>query len=370
MYVDVKAEVLTWACKYAQVNSSGLTKRFPNYGKWITGEKKPTIHQLEQLAHYLHIPFGYLLLDEVPQIVTDVVHDFRTLRNKGVESHQYSPELRDTISIMKERQAWLHDYKIENGYDKVRFIGTISQNQLDATAVKRVLSELGLPVMWQEDIPKKTSAINYFIDKIEQAGVIVFINSMVGNNTTRLLNAEEFRGFALVDNYAPLIFINGADTPAARLFTLVHELIHLFLGRDGLDDGTEAYCNRIAAQLLVPKETFLKKWKDNDGDYGKLKAYFRVSLLVIYRVALTYGVITKDEWKRLHFCFVKAYEDKHSNANSKPDFYKGLPNKIGKRFSYYVFHAVREESLMYTDAYHLLGIKGDTFKNAYQKAGV
>lgn len=96
-----------------------------------------------------------------------------------------------------------------------------------------------------------------------------------------------------------LIFINGADAPAGRLFTLVHELVHIFLGQDGLDDGNEAFCNRIAARFLVPQTDFEAQWFALNRDFDALERFFKVSKLVLYRVALSYGKISKEEWQAL-----------------------------------------------------------------------
>ena len=372
MNIDVRPDVLQWACAYAQKDAEAVSRKFPQYKEWVKKEKKPTLHQLEEFARFTNVPFGYLILDEVPYIAVTPVKDFRTLKNRGVDLAEYSPELRDTIGMMRDRQEWLHEYKEENGYAEVDFIGTIHQDMKIEEALKIIRKKLDISVRWQEDLDKGKNAFSYFRKRMERLGVIVFVNSMVGNNTHRLLNPEEFRGFALADLYAPLIFINGEDAPAARLFTLLHELVHLFCGRDGLDDGTEAYCNKIAALLLVPEDAFLEKWKEYEGSFDHLKDYFRVSLLVVYRAAFTYGLITKEEWADYHFSFLEKWKAEKAGKQRKggPDFYKSLPNRIGESFSHYVFRAVKERSLLYKEAYELLGIKGDTFQRALKEAGV
>lgn len=373
MNIDIKPEVLQWACSYAKKDEESVSKKFPQYKNWITQEKNPTVHQMEEFAKFTHVPFGYLVLDEVPHISIKPVKDFRTVQNRSMDTNGYSPDLRDTIGMMRDRQEWLHNYKEENGYDTVDFIGSVHHDMVNNEALSVIRNKLRIPERWQDDLNKKASAFSYFLDRVEGMGVIVFVNSMVGNNTHRLLDPEEFRGFALKDMYAPLIFINGEDAPAARLFTLLHELVHLFCGQDGLDDGTEAYCNRIAALILVPKDTFLEKWREDPGNFESLKDYFRVSLLVVYRAALTYGLITKEKWISLHFSCIRKWRQEKENKREKgggPDFYRSLPNRIGKSFSRYVFSAVKEQSLLYKDAYYLLGIRGETFQRALKEAGV
>ena len=365
MQVTLNPKVLEWAFSYARKTPGEILRKFPMSDKWLTGEKKPTIHQLEEVAKFTEVPFGYLLLKEIPQIPEEKVRDFRTVKNRRQRPEGYSTELRDTIRIMRERQEWLREYKKNNFYAPVTFLGTIDQT-MDETVIDSIIRKaLDIPADWFNHC-KKDAALNYFRTRIEALGVVVFINGIVGNNTHRKLNIEEFRGFALADSYAPLIFINGADTSNGRLFTLIHELVHLFLGQEALDDGTEHFCNQIAAGILVPYDLFLTEWNKSPGDFEHRAEVFPVSKLVLYRVALTLKLITQDCWKKLHFGFLK--ELKKSNSGGGGNFAYILPNRIGHSFSRFVFNALREGNLMYTDAYHLLGIKGKTFQNAMNKA--
>ena len=99
--------------------------------------------------------------------------------------------------------------------------------------------------------------------------MLVVFSGIVGNNTHRKLETEEFQGFALVDEYAPLVFVNSADFRAAQMFTLAHEIAHLFVGETGVssfdnlqptEDLTEQFCNRIAAEFLAPEEELRAFW--------------------------------------------------------------------------------------------------------------
>ena len=128
------------------------------------------------------------------------------------------------------------------------------------------------------------------------------VNGIVGNNTHRKLDPEKFRGFVLVDDYAPLVFVNGADSKAAQMFTLAHELAHLWFGSSAAfdlrelqpaDDETERACNRIAAELLAPEHELRDAWTaalQSPNRYQVLARQFKVSELVAARRLLDLGL--------------------------------------------------------------------------------
>ena len=365
MKVEAKPEILQWAAEQSRLPLEELEQRVPQLSAWIRGEAQPTVVQLEHFAHVTHVPFGYLMLSEVPQRHPSKVRDFRTKRNQGIG--EYSRNLQDTIRLMKERQAWLHTYKEEEGYAKVAFVGSLRKTLPKHEFLARMREVLSLEPDWQKEVKSKEDAFRFLQAHAEAAGVIVFVNSMVGNDTHRPLDVEEFRGFALADAYAPLIFVNGADAPAGRTFTLMHEMMHLFLGRDGLDDGTETFCNAMAAALLVPAQAFAVMWEEVAGDFDALERQFKVSRLVLYRVAYDQKKISRPQYAAA----VAAYQREMKGRKKRggfADFYRLQANRAGRSFSRYVFSAVQEGRLLYREAYHLLGIRGRTFQSLMQKA--
>ena len=206
------------------------------------------------------------------------------------------------------------------------------------------------------------------------------VNSVVGNNTHRKLDVEEFRGFVLVDEYAPFIFINGSDGKAAQMFTLAHELAHIWFGYSAAFDlrnlqpaenDIEQACNVVAAEFLVPETEFRKFWSKvkNDSDrYQKAARNFKVSEIVVARRALDLKFISWQE-------FFEFYQDRlNRELQQKQDdgggnFYDTAANRIGRRFAETVIRATLEGKLLYTEAYRLTGLKGGTFSEFAERLG-
>src|SRR5262249_54284267 len=149
----------------------------------------------------------------------------------------------------------------ESEGDRVEFVGSLTTETpiTEAAATMREALNFGV----EDRGATWTDALRSLIDRAENAGVLVMVNAIVGSNTHRRLDPDEFRGFALVDPFAPVVFVNGADTKSAQIFTLAHELAHMWLGETALSNATllstpdtaiEGWCNRVAAEFLVPLE--------------------------------------------------------------------------------------------------------------------
>lgn len=217
---------------------------------------------------------------------------------------------------------------------------------------------------------------------IEDAGVLVVINGVVGNNTKRTLNPHEFRGFVLEDSLAPLIFVNGADAKAAQMFTMAHELAHLWLGKSALfdlphllpgDDEIEKFCNEAAAEFLVPKAELAGAWGEAQRPkkpFSFLAAKFKVSPIVFARRALDLTLIGKKaffEFYDAHIAEVQA--SKEAKKAPGGDFWKTQTYRVGTRFAQAVIAATKEGKMLYRDAYALTGLRGKAFDKYAKKLG-
>lgn len=254
--VPVNPELLSWAADRAGLED--VERRFPKFAEWMSGELSPTFKQLEEFAKVAHAPLGYLFLEKPPQEEVPIP-DFRTIRN--AKMRQPSADLLDTIYESQMRQSWYRDYVIAEGHDRIAFVGSVRPSTPINMVADEMRRRIGFDLTERARYQNWEDARRQLIDAIEGLGVLVMVSGIVRGNTHRRLDPEEFRGFALADEMAPLIFVNGADTKAAQIFTLVHELAHIWAGDTALsdarmntDDGVERglWANRVAAEVLVP----------------------------------------------------------------------------------------------------------------------
>ena len=267
---SLRTAVLRWSRERAGLGTETIAARIGvKQDRVLEWERSGRISmsQVDRLAHYTHTPVGYLYLREPPEDGLPIP-DFRTPGGKS--PRRPSPDLLETVDLMARRQAWMRDELIEDGADPLAFVGCGGRDATLAEAAVAMREHLELSADWGSRQRSWTDALRHLRNRVEASGVLVVLNGVVGNNTHRKLDRREFQGFALVDRYAPLIFVNGADFKAAQMFTLAHELAHVFVGATGVSnvDATpssshdaERFCNSAAAEFLVSEKELTARWK-------------------------------------------------------------------------------------------------------------
>ncbi len=321
--------------------ADALIKTFPKIHGWLSGEIQPTLKQLESFANKTHTAIGYLFLPE-PPVETLPVPDFRTVAN--IRIHRPSPDLLDTLYLCQQRQEWYRDYLRLQGEVAPSFVGSVTVVNDIVSVAAQMREVLGFDLEQRRSIPTWTEALRQFISRVEDAGGLVMVSGIVGSNTHRKLDPEEFRGFALVDELAQLIFINGSDSKAAQMFTLAHEFAHIWLGESGVSDAqaavlpdeqTEHWCNAVAAELLAPLEIVRRLYNPNavlQDEMQRLARQFKVSTLVILRRFADMGTMDRDTfWDYYHEELARLRKlDKRGSGGG--DFYNNLGARVSKRF--------------------------------------
>ena len=376
--VAVNREVLRWAVRRSGHELEELEQKFPKIRLWESGERQPTLRQLELLARVTLTPLGFFFLAEPPEERLPIPH-FRTLHDESPTKS--SPNLLETIQIMQRRQAWMREFLVEEGQEELSFVNSSRREEQPRSVVERILNTLGLDEGWAVAERTWTDALHTMRQAMENAGILVVVNGIIGNNTHRKLDPNEFRGFVLADRYAPLVFVNGADGKAAQMFTLAHELAHVFFGSSAAfdlremqpaDDPMEQICNKVAAEFLVPQHELRQIWpsvREDSEPFQKIARRFKVSAIVAARRALDTQIINRDTF----LDFYSAYQsDERRAANQRSeggDFYANQNLRVGQRFASAVIRAVKEGKLLYSEAYRLTNLYGRTFEHYVASLG-
>lgn len=376
----VKPEMLVWAQRRASADPTELQKRFPKLARWQEGGTLPTLRQLEDFARAVHVPLGYLFLTE-PVEEPLPIPDFRTLGSHGVE--RPSPHLLDTLYLCQQRQEWYREFARLQGQPQVAWIGSADQGSSPALAAESLRQLLGVSRSDLKALPNWTEALRFWMNRAEAAGVLVMASSIVGSNSHRKLRVEEFRGFALVDPWAPLVFLNAADTKAAQMFTLAHELAHLALGQSGVfnteagripDHRVEQWCNQAAAELLMPLKETQKAYQHGSvlaDEIQRLAKMFKVSTLVALRRLADAGFLDAEAlWSAYQQELDRLRAIDRSGTNGG-DFYRTLGARTGKRFARAVLANTLEGHTLFQEAFRMLGIRqNETFYQAARELEV
>lgn len=381
--LQLRPAVLRWARERAGLDPAQLASKLKVASEAVDDWERSgeiSVARADKLAQHTHTPVGYLYLPEPPDERLPIA-DFRTRSGDALEHP--SPDLLETVYSMQRRQLWMRDELIEEGAEPVGFVGRQAARPEPQEVAASMAAVLELRSGWAASEGTWSDALANLRNRVESAGVLLVFSGVVGNNTRRKLDAEEFQGFALVDDYAPLIFVNSADFKSAQIFTLVHELAHICVGDSGVsrfrnleletDHSTEVLCNASAAEFLIPEDELRGFWRSASRDpnpYRSIARHFKVSALVAARRALDTRLITRSE-------FLTFYEEGQDvdwgllrAAGDGGSFWNTQRWRIGTRFGGAVYRAVKEGRLSYRDAYSLTGLGGRSFEDMPQRLGI
>lgn len=381
--VPVPASIWNW------VTTIGTTRKLTTEDhrrieRWSAGDSAPTINQLSNLSSKLEIPFGYFFLTE-PIDDAPAMFAHRTIRNASID--RPSQNLIDTLDDMQAVQDWMRQDAIDRGDTPLPFVGSQHTDHADimslATAIRK---QLGMPTGWYSSNGRclpVDEAFTCLREYCAGAGIIVMLNGIVRDNTHRTLDPQEFRAFALIDEYAPLIFINRADSRHGQIFSLAHEIVHVWLGEEEIYNDeyrhadnapVEVLCNAVAAELIMPQQEFIREWKHAEGDttnaiMNELTQSFPVSPVVIARRALDGHLISQDAYDRIVAESARQWEERTASS-SGGNYYSTKRSRLDHRFVEHLAASLSEGRTSYTDAYRLTGTNRKTFSKLLDTMGV
>lgn len=359
--LNIQPNLLRWVIQRAGISEEKAIETFPLLNGWLFQEKQPTLNQLKKFAAKFYVPFGYLFMSNLP--IENI--PFPMFRGEAGQQDHFNLNVYDTVMNVQARQEWLEEYLEENDIKTCNFIGSITTKTSISETVRRLRSILDLDDRWAFSLATPDAAVSLLGQKIEDTGVFLAYNGVVGNNTHRPLKVSECRGFALVNEKAPYIFVNSADSKSAQLFTLIHEVAHLMLGVSAGHAGsevlnheaTENYCDMVAAEFLVPASVLREIWIN---DTKSASRRFKASELVVARRAHDLCLMSDTEYK----AFWAMYSQRQLRIKKKytgGSFYLTSVKRVGRNFAIHVRNAVNNKQLNYTEAYRLTGLYGKTY---------
>lgn len=377
MKITVQPELLAWARDRVGLSEEVLAKKLGAKPEQVTrweDDGELTYKRAEKLAKVSHIPFGYLFLSEPPEEKLPVA-DFRTVGSEGEQ--RPSPELLDVLFDAMRKQTWYRDYLLEVDEDPLLFVGSLTVKESPIKAAETIAQVFELSTKLRREASTWEQALTQMFEHCDDQGVLVLRSGVAGGNTHRPLDVEEFRGFALADAYAPLIFINSKDSPAAQMFTLVHELVHLWLGVSGVSNleftyapgkRLERFCNQVAAEILVPQQELKQAVLEMGVELGALRRFFKVSTLVLLRRLRDIKEIDEATFQELYEEDEQGFLERRAKQGPGGNYYATQKARVSPQLARAVIGSALEGTTPYREAYALLGIKkAETFQRFAQK---
>ena len=325
--------------------------------------------QAKRLAKQYRIPFAYLYLPDTPQKTKrlDKV-DYRTFGNWGIE--EISRELRWFLRDIEERRDTMIELYQETELEPLSFTLNLSLDSTEETLAIQLRKILSLNDDNQIKFRKPEVALSYCIAKLEEQDFLVF-------QATKI-QPEEMRGLSVAYDTFPIIALNRKDEPSARLFTLLHELIHIVTRTSGICNDmsqdksnigqTELFCNKIAGLALVPTELLfrnkhirsIQKYGLDDTYISAIARDFAVSREVILHRLWDIGIIKKTTY----FDILKRYSDEYIAYKNRRKADGFLPpaldkgTQVGKLYTKTVMSAYHADKLSPREASScLLGLR-------------
>ena len=378
---NVSPAIISWALNQTKHNAVPL-RSIETLESWLNSEKAPSYEKIKEVSKDTHIPFGYFFLKNPPEEKLELL-EFRTIKNN--EYNSPSRELIECVRNMKQVIFWTRNNLIEENVGKCSVVGALKETDNKDSIVNFVRTTLSLEENWFCKSANAADSFRRLREIISNLGIIVTLEGRAGNSNARAFDLNEFRAFTIIDDYAPLIFINSKDTDNGKLFSLLHEFTHICLGKNNLFndrynstvhiDKLETLCNKVSAEILVPTELLKKQWercKDKDvlSIVDNCAKYFRCSKLVIAKKAYDISLINFESYKKVYDCSIQNFEKRKSADRRGPSYYVTLASHVDKRFFTMLYSSVLDGRTRYTEAFRLTNTNRKTFEGLALQYGL
>lgn len=347
---------------------------------WENGSLRPTLAQARKVAEVYRRSLAVLYLPEPPTDF-DTLRDFRRLP-RGVP-REYSPELALLVRQLHVRQEWLREFLRYQGAGELPFVGSASPDAPVEETATSIREQLGVSTEEQTRCRGRGDALRLWIDRTEDGGIAVCRQGTI--------ECEEARGLVLADAHAPFVYLNSSDALAGQLFTLLHELAHLWLGCPGIsnlerlerrprtqEDRIEAFCNRLASHVLLEDQPFWKQWESaacaqplRERVEGASRA-FKVGEEVVARRLMDRSAITRQQYRQLRSSYAARWQEhaRRRRGKSGGDYYHSTIARNSRHFTCAVIEASSSGAVTILDASALLRVKANHLPKLAAYAGV
>jgi Zn-dependent peptidase ImmA (M78 family) len=255
--VNANPLMIKWAREDAGFSLDELPKSLSKAEKWENGEEKPTWADLRNLAKKYKRPSFFYFLKEPPAEDNPFI-EFRA--DEKIE--EFSSSLRLEIRKAKFRRTAYIKIHEDMGFNLNNFNRLVSNENNPYKLAEHIRNYLNIDFETQQEWisnenGNKDYTHNTFLNNWKEIcfdlGILVFEIDQVSET--------EISGCSIYYDICPIILLNGKNTPNRRIFTLMHELAHLTQGVSAVCDvdkhnQKEAFCNKVAAEIIMPKNTF------------------------------------------------------------------------------------------------------------------
>lgn len=366
----ISPPVMQWARMKAGFDvftaADKLKRPYEEIEKWESGEKKPTIAQVREAAKLYQRPLAVFFLTEPPTDF-DVLRDYRHL--PGTEGAKYSTNFLFLQRQIQDKFLWAREYLVSGGAEDLPFVGSATLDDDVAELARRIKNEINIDYSLQIGAKTALNALNYWVFRVEESGINVL--------SSRDFPCQDARGFVISDGIAPFIYLNSNDTHTGQLFTLAHELSHVWLGNSSIttiedmankvnNNIVELFCNRVASHLLVERPLLRSLFNETDSSnpifnrISYVSKRLNVSNEVVARILLDDNAINAEEYGEIRAITVQFLkQQKQKTGGPHPILLKARKN--GKLFCRTVLSAYNNGHVSGRDASSLLDTKINHF---------
>ena len=358
---------------------TGWSSKKEKIQKWENGHDFPTINELRKLGKvYKRLWILFILKENVSNLGFKFLEFRKIFSTEQIASAP--PSLFEFLDEIKNKHDFLIEFANVLGLKSNQLVGLCRDVNDKKTLAEKIIlrTEIDMNTFWEKRT--RLDGFNYLTECLERKNIFV---SLTSSNYHKKIPIQQMRGVLLNSDVAPIIGINTKEKSyGARIFTIFHELVHLFRGDSfngnveitkinfrnklGVKNDKESFSDSVAALILVP-DNELKKI---DGPIGKELIEKECKRLKVNHQPLLYrmqdfGLLNREEVNDL----LDSLKEDRIEPSSLPKNKEGGPDggrlkmlQNGRAFIHAVNALYSQGEITFTQALNVLDIKAKTYK--------